>query len=374
MSFTLLGRDPASRGRLGELRLRHATVSTPVFMPVGTLATVKALEPEDIRELGFRLSLVNAYHLWQRPGLDVLRVFDGVHRFMNWDGAVLSDSGGFQVFSLRSLGKITEEGAAFRSHLDGRPLFLTPEVSAEIQVAIDSDVVMAFDECAPYPCDESYVAEAMRRSARWTERSLRWFRANGRAENLFFGIVQGGMVAKLRAESADRVTGLACDGYAVGGLSVGEPRDLMVEVLEASTALLPEDRPRYLMGVGTPLDIIDAVVQGVDMFDCVYPTRMARHGVAFARTGKIRLRNAAHRLDDGPLDPECACSTCRSYSRAYVHHLFRSRELTAWTLVSRHNLAVYARLMSEIRAALPTGSMAQLREAWAGWNEEGTER
>jgi len=369
MTFTVTARCTTSSARRGALALRHATVQTPVFMPVGTLATVKALEPEDLQASGYGLMLVNAYHLWQRPGLDVLRAFDGVHRFMGWPGAVLSDSGGFQVFSLRSLGKVTEEGAAFRSHLDGRPLLLTPEASADIQVAIGSDVVMAFDECPPHPSSDEYVAESMRRSARWTERSLRRFRATDNRGNKFFGIVQGGMVAKLRHESADRLCELDCDGYAIGGLSVGETKELMREVLGHTTPRLPDGLPRYLMGVGTPADILDGVAAGVDMFDCVYPTRMARHAVALTREGKLRLKNARLRLDERPLSPSCACPTCRTYSRAYLHHLFRAKEMTAWTLVSRHNLALYGELMAGARAAIVDGSFGEYLASWVDWDE-----
>ena len=369
MTFSLLSHDKQTNARLGTLTLQRATVQTPVFMPVGTQATVKSLEPEDLRELDYSLMLVNAYHLWQRPGLEVIRKFGGVHKFMNWPGAVLSDSGGFQVFSLRSLGKITEEGAKFQSHLDGSPLMLTPETSAEIQIALDSDIVMAFDECPPHPSEEKYIKEAMLRSARWTERSLRHFREHGKATNKFFGIIQGGMVAKLRQESADRICELSCDGYAIGGLSVGETKELMREVLGYTTPCLPEESPRYLMGVGTPSDILDAIAEGVDMFDCVYPTRMARHAVALTSEGKVKLKNARHKLDDSPLSPSCNCHTCKNYSRAYIHHLFRAKESTAWTLVSRHNLALYATLIEGARRAIAEGTFGEYQKAWTDWDE-----
>lgn len=367
MSFTLLCKDGGTNARRGRLVLNRAVLETPVFMPVGTQATVKALEPEDILDLKYNLMLVNAYHMWQRPGLEVLSNFGGVHKFMNWPGAVLSDSGGFQVFSLRGLRKITEDGVQFQSHLDGGKLFLTPEVSAEIQVKLDSDIVMAFDECAPHPSTERYIAESMQRSARWTERSLIYFREHQREGNKFFGIIQGGMIPKFRQESADRVIGLSCDGYAIGGLSVGESKEQMEEILDCTVKLMPSDKPRYLMGVGTPVDIISAVSAGVDMFDCVYPTRMARHAVALTREGKVRMRNTGHRLDDRPLSESCTCHTCTNYSRAYIHHLFRAKEMTAWTLVSRHNLAMYATLMQEIREAIMKGELSALHNEWMDW-------
>jgi len=362
--FSLRCCDGQTRARRGVLHLHRGVIETPVFMPVGTQATVKALEPSDLMDLSYDLMLVNAYHLWQRPGLEVIRAFGGVNGFMSWPRAVLSDSGGFQVFSLRSLGKIKEEGVAFKSHLDGRALLLTPETSAEIQVALDSDVVMAFDECAPYGCDDAYAREAMERSFRWTERSLRYFREHALPDRRFFGIVQGAMNPRLRAESADRVVGLACDGYAIGGLSVGEPKDVMLDVLEQTTPHLPDQSPRYLMGVGTPQDMLDAIALGVDMFDCVYPTRMARHGVALTRTGKMNMKNARFRVDEEPLDDGCGCHTCKTYSRAYVHHLFKAKEPTVWKLVSRHNLALYADLMAGARRAIEQGAFAEYRMQW----------
>ena len=368
MSFSLLCKDEKTGARRGRLVLNRATLETPVFMPVGTQATVKSLEPEDILELKYDLILVNAYHMWQRPGLEILSAFGGVHKFMNWPGAVLSDSGGFQVFSLRGLRKITEDGVQFQSHINGEKLFLSPETSAEIQVKLDSDIVMAFDECAPHPSTEDYIAQSMRRSARWTERSLNYFRENQREGNKFFGIIQGGMIPKFRKESADRVIELSCDGYAIGGLSVGESKEQMEDVLGCTAELMPSDSPRYLMGVGTPVDIISAVCAGIDMFDCVYPTRMARHAVALTKEGKVRMKNARHKLDDSPLSESCDCHTCRNYSRAYIHHLFRTKEMTAWTLVSRHNLAMYASLMREIRNGIEKGDLSSVRDQWMNWD------
>ena len=369
MNFKVEKVDEASQARKGRLVLSRASLETPVFMPVGTQATVKSLEVDDLLSLEYSLMLVNAYHLWQRPGLEVLRHFGGVHSFMAWPCAVLSDSGGFQVFSLRGLRKISEDGVEFRSHLDGRKLQLTPEKSAEIQIALDSDIVMAFDECPPHPCEQSQAKASMERSARWTKRSWDYFRRNGREENSFFGIIQGGMHAKLRQESADRVVELSCDGYSIGGLSVGEPKELMQEVLGCTLPCLPFDSPRYLMGVGTPLDILAAIAKGVDMFDCVYPTRMARHAVALTEEGKLKLKNARFKCDDNPLSGNCSCSTCSMYSRAYLHHLFKAKESTAWTLVSRHNLALYATLLAGAREAIEKSSFAQYLSSWSDWDE-----
>lgn len=356
---------PTSRARTGRLDLGRAVVETPVFMPVGTRATVKTLTSEDVAGLGFRLILGNTFHLLLRPGHERMRRLGGLHRFMRWNGAILTDSGGYQVFSLKGLRKITEDGATFASPLDGRRIHLTPELSAEVQHALGSDIVMAFDECIPYPSEERYVAAATARSARWTARSLKRLRELGSEQN-FFGIVQGGLDPKLRAESADSMKSLDCDGYAIGGLSVGEPQDLMLEGVEMSCSHLPLDRPRYLMGVGMPEDMVAAVARGVDMFDCVLPTRMGRHATLFVRGGRMRIKNACHAEDEGPIEADCPCPACAGgYSRAYLHHLFRCGEFLGPRLASLHNLAYYGRLMAEIREAIRAGRFADMAARWA---------
>lgn len=337
--------------RRGRLTLAHGVVETPVFMPVGTYGSVKSVSPKELSEIGAQIVLGNTFHLWLRPGLDVLERFGGLHRFMGWNGPILTDSGGFQVFSLGAMRKISEEGATFSSPINGDRLMLTPEESMRIQKVLNADVAMVFDECTPWPADEDVAATSMRLSLRWAERSLREHRLIEN-ENALFGIVQGGMHEALRRESLSGLTDLGFDGIAVGGLSVGEPKDEMLKVLDVLASLLPKSQPHYLMGVGTPEDLLAAMARGIDMFDCVMPTRNARNGWLFTRRGDIKLRNARFRNDERPLDPECGCPACASFSRAYLHHLHRVGEILGSRLNTLHNLFYYQELMQEARAAI----------------------
>jgi queuine tRNA-ribosyltransferase len=337
--------------RRGTLDTAHGTVETPAFMPVGTYGTVKAMTPQELREIGAQIVLGNTFHLWLRPGLEVIEAHGGLHRFMGWNGPILTDSGGFQVFSLGELRTISEEGVKFRSPINGDPCFLTPEESMRIQKVLKSDIVMIFDECTPYPADEKTAAESMRLSLRWAARSRRAFEGN---PNFLFGIVQGGMHERLRDESMRELVNIGFDGYAIGGLSVGEPKEDMVRILRHTAPQLPQDKPRYLMGVGTPEDIVEAVSNGIDMFDCVMPTRNARNGMLFTKNGDIKIKNAQYRMDMRPLDEECACYTCRNFTRAYLHHLFRLGEILGARLNTIHNLHYYQELMGEIRASIAT--------------------
>jgi queuine tRNA-ribosyltransferase len=351
--FELLARDGAARR--GRLELAHGIVETPAFMPVGTYGTVKAMAPAELQALGARIVLGNTFHLWLRPGLEVIAAHGGLHRFMGWDGPILTDSGGFQVFSLGALRKIGEEGVKFASPVNGDRLFLTPEESMRIQRVLNSDIAMIFDECTPYPADHTQAADSMRLSLRWAERSRRAHEGN---PNAVFGIVQGGMHEDLRDESAAQLREIGFDGYAIGGLSVGEPKADMKRILAHTAPQLPAERPRYLMGVGTPEDIVHAVGQGIDLFDCVLPTRNARNGWLFTRRGTVRIRNAIHARDTGPLDPDCACYTCRNFTRAYLHHLQRVNEILGARLNTLHNLHYYQQIMAGLREAIAGGRLA----------------
>ena len=359
--FTLLARDGAARR--GRIETAHGTVETPAFMPVGTAATVKALTVEMVRATGAEMVLANTYHLMLRPGAERVARIGGLHRFMNWSGPILTDSGGFQVMSLASLRRLEERGVLFRSHLDGSLHELTPERAVEIQHLLDADITMQLDECLRLPASEAETERAMELSLRWAERSKRAFVP--RPGYGLFGIVQGGTVAPLRARSAAGLREIGFDGYAVGGLAVGEPRQVMFEVLEAVCPDLPEDRPRYLMGVGKPLDILGAVRRGIDMFDCVLPTRSGRTGQAFTRFGTVNLRNARHRDDPRPLDETSACPAARDYSRAYLHHLVRSGEILGAVLLTWNNLWFYQDLMRRLREAIAEGRLAAFAEAFA---------
>ncbi len=352
MKFELLARDGAARA--GSLTLNHGVVETPAFMPVGTYGAVKSLSPDDLKGLGAQIVLSNTFHLWLRPGLDVIERHGGLHRFMAWDGPILTDSGGFQVFSLGALRKVVEEGVRFQSPVNGDRLFLTPEESMRIQRVLDSDVAMIFDECTPHPATEHQAAESMRLSLRWAERSRRAFDGS---PNALFGIVQGGMYEALRDESLAGLTAIGFDGYAIGGLSVGEPKADMQRILEHTAPRLPAEQPRYLMGVGTPDDLVRAVAAGVDMFDCVLPTRNARNGWLFTRHGVIRLKNAQYRDRMDPPDPECACHTCRHFTLAYLHHLNRVNEILGARLNTLHNLHWYHELMAGMRSAIRAGGL-----------------
>jgi queuine tRNA-ribosyltransferase len=352
MKFELLA--TAGAARRGRLQLNHGTVETPVFMPVGTYGTVKAMTPEELTGLGAQIVLGNTFHLMLRPGADVIRAHGGLHGFMHWSGPILTDSGGFQVFSLAQLRKLTEEGVNFRSPVNGDAVFLSPEISMQVQAALNSDIVMAFDECPPYPATEQQARTSMELSMRWARRSRHEFTRLANP-NALFGIVQGGTFLGLRQESLGQLVDIGFDGYAVGGLAVGEPAAERNAVLEALAPVLPPDRPRYLMGVGTPTDIVQAVARGIDMFDCVMPTRNARNGHLFTSQGVIKIRNAGHQSDTSPLDPQCTCYTCRNYSRAYLRHLDRCNEILGARLNSIHNLHYYLSLMTRMRAALEQG-------------------
>jgi len=364
LTFELLKTE--GKARRGRMTLNHGVVQTPIFMPVGTYGTVKAMAPNELNEIGSQIILGNTFHLWLRPGLDVIAAHEGLHRFMNWEKPILTDSGGFQVFSLGALRKISEEGVRFASPINGDRLFLTPEVSMQIQRTLNSDISMVFDECTPYmigdrPATEKEAADSMRLSLRWAKRSREEF---DRLENpnALFGIVQGGMFMKLREESLAGLTDIGFHGYAVGGLSVGEPKDKMLEIMDGIVPQLPGDKPRYLMGVGTPEDLVEGVARGIDMFDCVMPTRNARNGWLFTRYGDVKIRNAKYKNDLRPVDPTCGCYACRGFTRAYLHHLQKVNEILGARLNSIHNLHYYLNLMQEIRDALDAGNFATWRE------------
>jgi len=355
--FKLLKTD--SGARAGELTTAHGKVATPVFLPVGSQATVKTLTPTEIRDTGFDMVLANTYHLYLRPGIDVIQELGGLHRFMAWAGAILTDSGGYQVFSLAPLCKIDDAGVTFRSHIDGSQHFFTPELAVSYQEALGADVMMVLDECTAYGDSEAKVRRAMHRTHQWAARCLN---ARKRDDLALYAIVQGGFSPEMRRESADYLTGLDFPGYAIGGLSVGEPKAVTLPVIETVTAGLPEGKPRYLMGVGAPEDIIEGVARGIDIFDCALPTRVARNGALYTRRGRVNIRRAEYRQRDAPLDSECDCYTCRTFSAAYLSHLFRSDELLALRLATLHNLRFIARLMGEIRAAILDGTFGTYRK------------
>jgi queuine tRNA-ribosyltransferase len=367
IGFTLLGTDGAARR--GRVLTAHGTIETPAFMPVGTAATVKAMTPDAVAGTGAEIVLGNTYHLMQRPGAERIERLGGLHRFMNWPRPILTDSGGYQVMSLIQLRRLDENGVTFRSHIDGRSFTLTPESSIAIQRRLGSDIAMAFDECTPYPAEEAEAARSMRLSMRWAERSRAAFESH--PGHGLFGIVQGGIYPELRAESTERLLAMGFDGYAVGGLAVGEGQALMFDTLGPSAALLPADRPRYLMGVGKPDDIVGAVTRGIDMFDCVLPTRSGRTGQAFTRRGPVNIRNARHLDDPRPLDADCACPACRAYSRAYLHHLWRAKEMLGQILLTWHNLHYYQELMAGLRDAIAAGRLATWMSAFAEAQAEG---
>ncbi|NTW57656.1 MAG: tRNA guanosine(34) transglycosylase Tgt [Nitrospirae bacterium] len=357
-SLTIKGADTA--GRLGKITTSHGDIRTPVFMPVGTQATVKTLSPEDLDAIGAEIILSNTYHLFLRPGHELIREFGGLHRFMNWQRPVLTDSGGFQVFSLADLRKVTDEGVTFQSHIDGGAKHvITPEYAVEIQEALGADIIMAFDECIPYPATRDYAQESLERTHRWAKRCREAKKDTGQA---LFGIVQGGMYPDLRRQSAEALVDIGFDGYAVGGLSVGETKPLMYEMLEATVPHLPQHLPRYLMGVGTPEDLVEGVDRGIDMFDCVMPTRNARNGTFFTSFGKLVIRNSRYERDKDPIDPACGCSTCRDFSRAYLRHLFNAGEVLALRLGTIHNLFFYLNLMRDIRSSIEHGQFKEFKK------------
>jgi queuine tRNA-ribosyltransferase len=351
--------------RRGSITLNHGEIETPIFMPVGTYGTVKAMSPLELKEIGAQIILGNTFHLWLRPGTDILDKFGGLHRFMGWDKPILTDSGGFQVFSLGAMRKITEEGVKFASPINGDKLFLSPEISMQIQRSLNSDIVMQFDECTPYEINGraatvDEAAKSMRMSLRWAQRSRNEFNA-GENPNALFGIVQGGMYEELRDESLAGLNGIGFDGIAIGGLSVGEPKEDMMRVLEHIGPRLPADKPHYLMGVGTPEDLVEGVNNGVDMFDCVMPTRNARNGWLFTRFGDIKIKNARYKDEDRPLDETCGCHACRNFSRAYLHHLHRAGEILGARLNTIHNLHYYLDLMRQAREAIDAGAFQAFR-------------
>lgn len=367
MKFELLATD--GRARRGRLTLNHGVVETPIFMPVGTYGSVKAMPPASLESIGAQIVLGNTFHLWLRPGLEVIGLHNGLHRFMNWQKPILTDSGGFQVWSLGDLRKISEEGVTFQSPVNGDKLFLTPEESMRIQAVLNSDIVMVFDECTPYPATREDTADSMRLSLRWAKRSKAEFEALGNP-NALFGIVQGGMMEDLRDESLSGLLEIGFHGYAIGGLSVGEPKEDMVRILAHTTPKLPNDKPRYLMGVGTPEDLVEGVAQGIDMFDCVMPTRNARNGWIFTRYGDLKIRNSRYRDDLSPIDPSCSCPACSPqahgddrppFTRSYLYHLQKVQEILGAQLATAHNLHFYLTLMSEMRQAIAEGRFAAWR-------------
>ena len=355
--FEITGRSSETAARTGILRTPHGDVETPVFMPVGTQATVKAISQEELRELGLRIILGNTYHLYLRPGHELIRRAGGLHGFMGWDRAILTDSGGFQVFSLRDLRHVGDDGVIFKSYIDGSEHEFTPERVLEIEDAFGSDIAMAFDECPPYPSTYEHVREATQRTHEWAARC----KSAARDGQALFGIVQGGVHRDLREWSAEEITRLDLPGNAIGGVSVGEPKQMMRDVVEWTAPLLPDEKPRYLMGVGTPVDIIDFVMLGMDMFDCVLPTRLGRNGSMYTTYGRINIKNARYSDDFGPLDPDCDCWACRNYSRAYVRHLYKSDEILAARLATYHNLHFYQRVMTGLRAAIASDGLTAHR-------------
>ncbi len=360
ISFKVTSKCTKTRARTGRLQTPHGLIETPVFMPVGTQATVKTLDPLELKQIGAEIILSNTYHLYLRPGSELIEEAGGLHSFMNWPKPILTDSGGFQVFSLGALNKITEDGVRFQSHIDGSYHYLQPEDSIRVQNQLGADIIMVFDECAPYPCDYSYAKKAMERTHRWAKRSLQ---AHQRPDDqALFGIVQGAFYGDLRQESARFLGDLDLPGYGIGGLSVGEPKPIMYEMLEETIPEMPEDKPRYLMGVGSPDCLIEGVIRGVDMFDCVLPTRIARHGKAMTSLGPVIIKNARYAKDFNPLDQNCSCYTCQNYSRSYLRHLFKAKEVLGARLLSYHNLYFLIELMSNLRQAIKDNNVLSFKD------------
>ncbi len=376
--FELLKIDPQTKARRGCLTTAHGVIQTPTFMPVGTQGSVKAVSPRELRELEAQIILGNTYHLFVRPGMEVIRHFGGLHRFMNWDGPILTDSGGYQIFSLAKLRKITEEGVAFQNHLDGTPTFISPEIAMEIQATLGSDIAMVLDECPPWPCEHDYAARSLEMTIRWAQRckdraeslaaprgpstSLRSARDDGEVRQLVFGIVQGATFADLRGESAEATVQIGFDGYAIGGVSVGEPEPEMMLAVENSEPFLPADKPRYAMGLGTPPQLLELIARGVDMFDCVLPTRLARNGTAFTAAGTLNLKNAEFTMQTGPIEEGCVCAACREFSRGYIRHLIKAEEILGLRLITLHNLHFYLSLVTQARDAIDAGTFDRFRK------------
>jgi queuine tRNA-ribosyltransferase len=391
--FELLAQDSQAKARCGRLTTAHGAIDTPAFMPVGTQGSVKGVSPRELRELNAQIILGNTYHLFVRPGLDAIKHFGGLHNFMSWDGPILTDSGGFQIFSLAKLRKITEDGVEFQNHIDGARAFISPGIAMEIQAALGSDIAMALDECVPYPCEYDYAARSAELTARWAKRckqahavilsevegsrgttstvsqrgsstSLRSARNDGGAFQLLFGIVQGGTFENLRRASAQAIVELDFDGYAIGGVSVGEPEEEMMRAVESAEPFLPAAKPRYAMGLGTPPQLLEMIARGMDMFDCVLPTRLARNGTAFTAAGTLNLKNAEFALDKRPIEKNCACSACRGFTRGYIRHLIKAEEILGLRLVTLHNLHFYLNLMSRARREIERGTFDQFRKAF----------
>jgi len=354
----------AGNARLGQIHTQRGIINIPAFIPVGTNAVVKAMNQDELKDLGAEIILSNTYHLYLRPGHEVIKKLGGLHKFMNWDGPIITDSGGFQVFSLSPLRKINNDGVTFKSHLDGSTHFLTPELVMEIQIALGSDIVMAFDECIPYPASKEYTLNSLKLTTEWAKR-CKEFKVQGsrfNVEQALFAIVQGGIYKDLRKQSAEELIEIGFDGYALGGLSVGEPKEIMYEIVNHTTTLLPQDKPRYLMGVGDLLDVLEAVSAGIDMFDCVMPTRNARNGTLFTSRGRISIKREEFKTDPAPLDPDCGCYTCRNYSKAYLRHLFMNREILSMRLNTLHNLHFYLNFFRKMRDAIKNGAFEKFRE------------
>jgi queuine tRNA-ribosyltransferase len=360
--FQIIYQSKTTKARIGHIITHRGVVETPVFMPVGTQATIKAMSPEIIAALGYNIILCNTYHLYLRPGADIISEMGGLHRFMNWQRLILTDSGGFQVYSLSQFRKITESGIIFKSHLDGSEHFFTPVKTLEIQKKIGSDIIMVLDTCIPYPATYEETKILTELTHKWALESFEYKQRHPDSKQAIFGIIQGGMFEDLRKSSAKFITSLEFEGYAIGGLSVGEPLELRNEMIEVSIEFMPVNKPRYLMGVGTPLDIIDAVIRGVDMFDCVLPTRNAKRGTVFTSKGPLSIKNACFKSDSDPIDPECTCYVCRNFSRAYLRHLFHAKELLVYHLLTLHNLFYYAKLMDNIKKAIKNETLQDLRE------------
>src|SRR6266550_2760368 len=377
--FEVRATDKSTKARSGRLTTGHGVIETPAFMPVGTQGSVKAVSSRELRELNTQIVLGNTYHLFVRPGLDVIRHFGGLHSFMNWDGPILTDSGGYQIFSLAKLRKITEEGAHFQNHVDGTPAFISPEIAMQIQTALGSDIAMVLDECLPWPCEYDFAARSVGLTARWAQRCKRAVEAGVSPANLnnavgaaattanplLFGIVQGATFPELRKQSAQVLVEIGFDGYAIGGVSVGEPEEEMMRAIESGAQFLPENRPRYAMGLGTPPQLLELIARGMDMFDCVLPTRLARNGTAFTAAGTINLKNAEFILDKNPIEENCACDTCREFTRGYIRHLIKAEEILGLRLITLHNLHFYLNLMNQARAEIERGTFDQFRKAFA---------
>jgi queuine tRNA-ribosyltransferase len=377
--FELLGQDRQTKARRGRLTTAHGQIETPAFLPVGTQGTVKAVTPRELRELGAQIILGNTYHLFVRPGLEVIKNFGGLHNFISWDGPILTDSGGYQIFSLAKLRKITEEGVHFQNHIDGTPTFISPEIAIDIQAVLGSDIAMVLDECAPWPCDRDYAAQSMEMTSRWARRCKGAGEAavlSGKTEppgtaattkqrQQVFGIVQGATFDDLRRESAQTIVDLDFDGYAVGGVSVGEPEEEMMRAVEASEPFLPQEKPRYAMGLGTPPQLLEMIARGIDLFDCVLPTRLARNGTAFTSTGTLNLKNAEFIMQRGPIEEDCACYACREFSRGYIRHLIKAEEILGLRLITLHNLHFYLDLMRQARDRIERDTFDEFRRRFA---------